>query len=367
MIIETILSILVISSIGAALAALISISEYFLANYGPCRINVNEEREFTIDGGCSLLSAMIEEKIFIPSACGGRGTCGLCKLKIHDGAGAILPTEEPFLDQEEIESNVRISCQVKVRQDLKVEIPPELFNVREYSCRCTEIIDMTYDTKLFRFALVEPGNIDYTPGQYMQLLTPIYEKTDEEVYRAYSIASDPNEKSVIDLIIRRVPDGICTTYCFEYLKVGDEVLLNGPYGDFRLSDNDSPMIFIAGGSGMAPFRSLLYHMKNTSNQRPATYFFGGNLVKDLYLTDLMHQFEEELPNFKFVPVVAGSEENNNWSGETGLVTEAVARNLNDISKHEAYLCGSAGMIDASIKVLKDLGVSEENIFYDKFE
>lgn len=356
----------VISSIGAGLAAILVISEHYLADYGPCKITVNDERELTVDGGGSLLSVLTGEKLFIPSACGGRGTCGLCKLKVLEGAGPLLPTEEPYLDEEERASNVRLACQVKVRENLKIEIPKELLAIREYTCKCAAIRDLTHDMKLFRFEMVEPKTIDYIPGQYIQLLTPVYEKSGEEVYRAYSIASDPADKSAIELIIRLVPGGICTTYCFEYLKVGDEVMMNGPYGEFRLSETEAPIVFIAGGSGMAPIKCMLHEMKNTGNHRKATYYFGANKVKELCLGDLMSQFESELTDFTYIPVVAAPEEDERWDGERGLVTKAVERNLKNADQYEAYLCGSPGMIDAAIEALKKIGVSEDKIFYDKF-
>ena len=367
MIATVIIPVLIVSSVGAGLATILVLSEHFIANYGPCRININGERDLNVQGGKNLLSMLTEAKIFIPSACGGRGTCGLCKLKVLDGAGPLLPTEEPHLDEQERKSNVRLSCQVKVRNDLKIEIPSELFAIREFTCKCTDIKDLTHDIKQFRLELIEPKVIDYTPGQYVQLLTPVYEKSSEEVYRAYSISSDPAEKNFIELIIRLVPNGICTTYCFEYLKVGDEVKINGPYGKFRLSQSAAPIVFIAGGSGMAPIKCMLHHMKNTGNKRKATYYFGGNKIKELFMTDLMKTFESDLPDFRFVPVVAMPEEGENWTGERGLVTEAVRKKLTDASEYEAYLCGSPGMIDASIKVLKELGVREDKIFYDKFD
>ena len=367
MIITVIIPVVVVSSIGAGLAAILVISEHFIADYGPCQININDQRQLNVQGGKDLLSLLTAEKIFIPSACGGRGTCGLCKLKVLEGAGTLLPTEEPYLDEQEKTSNVRLSCQVKVRNDLKIEIPSELFAIREYICKCTDIIDLTHDIKQFRFKLMELETIDYIPGQYIQLLTPVYEKSSEEVYRAYSISSDPADKSIIELIIRLMPGGICTTYCFEYLSVGDEVKINGPYGDFRLLETEAPIVFIAGGAGMAPIRCMLYHMKNTSNNRKATYYFGANKVQELFLLQRMQAFESELADFRFVPAVAAPEENSNWQGEVGLVTEAVERDLKDVSQCEAYLCGSPGMIDAAIEVLGKLGLSEDRIFFDKFE
>lgn len=366
MITSTLIAVLIVSLIGGALAAVLVVAEYYLANYGECQVTVNDEKELTVQGGKNLLGLLAEEKLFIPSACGGRGTCGLCKLKVLEGAGPLLPTEEPYLDTQERESNVRLACQVKVRNDLKIEIPKELLAIREYTCRCTEIIDLTHDMKLFRLQLTEPATMDYTPGQYVQLRTPPYEKSKQEVYRAYSIASDPAEKGIVDLIIRLVPGGICTTYCFEHLKEGDETKINGPYGDFRLSDSQAPIVFIAGGSGMAPIKCMLHDMKNTANPRKVVYYFGANTVQELCLTDLMQQLESELADFRFVPVIAGGAEDPEWKGESGLVTEAVQRGLTDASQHEAYLCGSPGMIDASVKVLMDMGMPETSIFYDKF-
>jgi Na+-transporting NADH:ubiquinone oxidoreductase subunit F len=367
MILTTAIAVVVVSSIAAALAALLVLSEYFIANYGECDITVNQERNLTVQGGGSLLSALINEKIFIPSACGGRGTCGLCKLKVTQGAGALLPTEEPFLTEQEVQSDVRVSCQIKVRNDLEIEIPAELFAIREYTCRCTEIIDLTYDIKQFRFELIEPDTIDYIPGQYVQLLAPVYEKSSEEVYRAYSMSGDPADKAAIETIIRLVPGGICTTYCFEHLKVGDTVNVNGPYGDFRLSDTDAPIVFVAGGSGMAPIKCMLHEMLSTRNARKATYYFGANTVKDMFLAEQMRAFESQLAGFRFVPAVAAPQSDEHWEGQVGLVTDVVRRDLKNAARAEAYLCGSPGMIDAATKVLLDLGMKEDKIFYDKFE
>ncbi|AQQ69939.1 Na(+)-translocating NADH-quinone reductase subunit F [Limihaloglobus sulfuriphilus] len=360
------ISVLIISLIAAALAAVLAVSENYLGDYGPCKITINKESELEVRGGKSLLALLSQEKIFIPSACGGRGTCGMCKLKVLEGGGPLLPTEEPFLSDEERDSNVRLSCQVKVRNDIEIQIPDEIFAVQEFKCRCADILELTHDIRQFTFELIEPEKIDFVPGQYVQLFTPAYEKSSEEVYRAYSISSDARNDGKIELIIRLVPNGICTTYCFDYLKEGDEVKLNGPYGDFQLSDTEAPIIFIAGGSGMAPIKSMLHQMVNTDNKRKASYFFGANKVSELFLGDLMKDFESQLADFTYVPVVANPEPEENWDGETGLVTEAVKRQIDDASVCEAYLCGSPGMIDASIAVLKELGMKEENIFYDKF-
>ena len=320
----------------------------------------------TVQGCGTLLETLTEQKLFIPSACGGRGTCGLCKVKVVEGAGVVLPTEEPYLLPDEKADGIRLSCQVKVRNNIRIEIPPELFEIREYECTCVDIQDLTYDIRQFRFKLVDSPTMDYVAGQYVQLLTPAYEKSPEEVYRAYSLSSNPADRDTIELIIRLVPGGIYTTYCFEYLKAGDSVKVNGPYGDFRLSDTDMPIIFIAGGSGMAPVKCILHYMENTGCTRPAVFYFGANQVRDLFLLERMREFEKSPADYRFVPVVAGPEQGAEWNGEIGLVTEAVQRGVKNATEAEAYLCGSPGMIDAAIKVLNDLGMPDERIFYDKF-
>lgn len=362
---DILLSILIVSAIAAALAGLLVVAQRFLANYGKCQININDSKSIEVEGGSSLLESLSQNKIFIPSACGGRGTCAYCKVKVLEGGGPVVPTEEPFLDDAEKKDGVRLSCQVKVKNDLRIEIPEELFSVREYSAVCTRIRNLTHDIREFRFELKEPAEMTYVPGQYVQLFSPAYDDK-EEVYRAYSISSDPAEKGVVELVIRLVPGGICTTWCFEHLKEGDEVRLNGPYGQFRLSDSDAPMIFVAGGSGMAPMKCILHHMKNSGNKRKTTYFFGANQVKELFYLDMMKEFEQSLGSFQFVPVVSRPGEDEKWDGDTGLVTEALQHSVKEAAGSEGYLCGSPGMIDAVIKVLVKLGIPEDKIFYDKF-
>jgi Na+-transporting NADH:ubiquinone oxidoreductase subunit F len=349
------------------LAALLLIAERYLADYGECRIDINEgAREMSVRGGESLLFSLTSQGLFIPSACGGRGTCAYCKVKLLGGGGPLLPTEEPLLTPEEIADSVRVSCQVKVRSDLAIRVPEELFSIREYRGRVESIRDMTHDIKLIRIAFIEPESIEFKPGQYVQLQAPAYGSNPEPVYRAYSIASEPHEDTVIELIIRLVPDGICTTWVFEHLKEGDEVLLNGPYGEFCLSDSDRQMAWIAGGSGMAPFWSMVRHMKRHDIARKCTYFFGAVQKRDLFLVEQLEKLADELDWFEFIPALSGPVEGDAWEGETGLITEVVGRHLGDGPQTEGYLCGSAGMIDASVKVLTECGVPETEIFYDKF-
>jgi len=360
------LSILIITAIATLLAVLMVVCDATIGNYGECKIVVNGEKEFTVDGGSPLLSTLKEQKVFIPSACGGRGSCGLCKVKVLEGAGDLLPTEAPWLSDEEKRDNVRLSCQIKVKNDFRIEIPPELLEVKEYKTRVASLRDLTYDIKEVNLELIQPAEIQFDAGQFVQFEVPEYELTDEPVYRAYSLSSSPSDKGRIQMEIRLVPGGICTTYVFEHLKEGDEVTVNGPYGDFHLRDTQRDIVFVAGGSGMAPIKSILLNMRENGNGRTADYFFGARAVKDLFLVDEMKQFEQDLPAFTFIPALSEPDPEDNWQGETGLITEVLDRRMGDLSEHEAYLCGSPLMIDACVEVLKRKGMPDELIYYDKF-
>jgi len=329
----------------------------------PVQITINNKKTIIVNGGKSLLTTLADEKIFLPTACGGRGICGLCRLKILTGGGNLTDAEQRKLKDDEKKSNVRLACQITVSGDLNIEIPERLLTLGEYKCKCTEILDVASEVRQLRLELIEPRTIDYIPGQYVQVFVPACEKSPQPVSRAYSISSDPADKNFIELIARRTPGGISSTYFFEYLKVGDELKFTGPYGQFKISQTQSPMVFIAGGSGMAPIKCMLHYLKNTGSKRQAVYYFGANKVSELVWPELMRQFEKDLPNFRFVPVIADPQEK--WAGQRGLVTEAVKRDLKNAEQYEAYLCGSPGMVDAAIKTLKELEISDDKIFYDK--
>lgn len=349
-----------------ALTVLLLLAERWLVNFGRCKIDVNHgAKSVEIKGGESLLTSLKSRGIYLPSACGGRGTCAYCKCVVTSGGGPVVPTEEPLLTGEEIARNVRISCQVKVRNDLAVEIPEELLSVREYTGRVERIRDLTHDIKELRIALVDPPTIEYAPGRYVQLETPAYGDNPEGVFRAYSLSSVPSDTGYIELVIRLVPNGLCTTWVFEHLHEGDEVHFTGPFGDFALSQTDKPMIWIAGGSGMAPFWSMIRHLKETGNGRPVTYFFGAVARRDLFYLDELTALAKELPWFEFIPALSG-ENLDDWDGEKGLITDVVRRRVEDNTPAEGYLCGSPGMIDAAIAVLHEKGITDERIFFDKF-
>lgn len=358
----------IVSTISAALAALLLVAERRLVAYGTCVIDINDGSErLEVEGGDTLLASLMSQDIFIPSACGGKGTCAYCKVKALEGLGPLGPTEEPLLTKEEIEEGVRISCQCKVRNDLRIEIPEELLEVQQFRGRVESITDLTHDIKQLRIQLIEPDTIEFTPGQYIQLQAPAYGKNPDPVWRAYSISSPPSDNGAIELIIRLVPDGICTTWVFTILSEGDEVTFTGPYGEFRLSDTQADMIWIAGGSGMAPFWSIIRHMDERDIARPCTYFFGALSQKDMFFLKELRELEEKHDWFTFVPALSDPAEDAEWDGESGLITEVVDRNVEDGSDKEGYLCGSPGMIDAAIKVIKDKGITEDRIYYDKFE
>jgi len=362
------LAALVSGATSGVLAVLLVIAERYLANYGTCVIDINQgSKRLEVQGGRPLLATLMEQQIFIPSACGGRGTCAYCKVKVLEGGGQIIPTEENLLTQEEIADSVRISCQLKVRTDMAIEIPEHLFLVKQFAGVVETMRDLTGDIKLVRIRLAEPETIVFTPGQYVQLECPAYGDSPEPIYRAYSIASPPSDDHHVELIIRLAPGGICTTWVFTILQEGDTVRLNGPYGEFRLSDDpDKEMVWIAGGAGMAPFWSIVRHMREQGIDRKVTYFFGAVRRDGLFLVDEFREIEREMPNFRFVPALSGPEEGDHWEGETGLITEVVGRHLDDGADTEGYLCGSAGMIDAAVKVLEEKGIPEDRIYYDKF-
>ncbi|TVP84405.1 MAG: oxidoreductase [Acholeplasmataceae bacterium] len=344
------------------ITALLVVAEKLLGAAGEKRIIINDEKEIIVHGDDTVLNTLTNHKIFIPSACGGKATCGFCKVRITAGGGDIKPTEDPFLSQQERDDHIRLSCQVKVRGDVKIDLPEDLLGAKEYKTRITHIEDLTYDIKLVRFSLIEPDKIDFKPGQYAQVKVPGI-----DVIRAYSIASNPKDDHIVDMIVRYVPNGLATTYLHKALRENDKVILTGPYGDFFLQeDSNRDMICIAGGSGKAPIRSILSVLKDRGMPRKVKYFFGARSKRDLYYTEAFEQLAKEYPNFEYIPALSEPLPEDDWQGETGLITDVVDRLTDDLTEAEAYLCGSPGMIDACIRVLEKHKIKPEHVFYDKF-
>jgi Na+-transporting NADH:ubiquinone oxidoreductase subunit F len=341
---------------------LLILADKLLGGGGDKTITINDDTKLLVSGDDTVLNTLSQNKIFIPSACGGKATCGFCKFRLIEGGGEIKPTEEPFLSEEEKARGIRLSCQVKVRENLKIEVPKELLNAQEYVTKVIQIEDLTYDTKLVRFEMIEPNEIHFKPGQYAQITVPGI-----DVIRAYSIASNPKHAHFVECIIRMVPKGQATTFVHKALEVGDKIKLTGPYGSFYLKeDSNRDMICIAGGSGKAPIRSILYYLKDRGMPRKVKYFFGARSKRDLYYTEEFVELAKEFPNFEYIPALSEPLPEDDWQGDVGLITDVVDRHCGDLSESEAYLCGSPGMINACIHVLKNNKMKEENIFFDKF-
>ncbi|HOO75244.1 MAG: 2Fe-2S iron-sulfur cluster binding domain-containing protein [Thermotogae bacterium] len=363
---------LVIGILSSVLAALIAVIDGIVNNYGEVNISINKGRKnVKVKGGSPLLMTLSEEGIFIPSACGGRGSCGACKVKVLSDVGPVLPTEAPLLTDEEIKSNIRLSCQIKVKSDIEIEIPEELFSARQFKTTVESIKNVTHDIKEVRFRLENPKEVEFKAGQYAQLVVPPYGKIKDITQRAYSISSAPSQKNYLEFLIRLVPGGIATTYVHQNLKEGQKFDLVGPFGEFYKRPTKADMICVAGGSGMAPLKSIIYDMyENNETDRNVWYFFGARSLKDIYYLDEFKKLEEKWPNLHFVPALSEPSEEDNWKGETGLITDVLNKYLKERIKspngREGYLCGSPGMINACINVMTSNEISEDKIYYDKF-
>jgi len=341
---------------------LLILLDKILGGGGEKTITINKTKKIPVSGNDTLLRTLGENKIYLPSACGGKATCGACRFRLVEGGSDIRSTEKAFFTDEEIENGMRLSCQVRVNSDLSIEIPEELLNAKEYQTIVEDIKDLTYDTKLVRFKITNDDMIDFKPGQYAQIRVPGI-----EVIRAYSMASNPKYKDSFEMIIRIVPGGLATTFVHKALEVGDKIVVTGPFGDFYLQEESTrDIICIAGGSGKAPIRSIVQYLRDRGMPRKVKYFFGARTTKDLYYTEEFMTLADEFENFEYIPALSNPSEEENWTGETGLITDVVDRLTGDLSDSEAYLCGSPGMIDACIKVLNKHGLKPENVYYDKF-
>jgi len=364
---QLLIGLLVISGLAALLAALLEVAHRFLADYGECKILVNQEKELTVIGGSPLLFTLAGEGIFVPSACGGRGTCAYCKVKVLEGGGPVLPTELPYLSKEEQEAGVRISCQVKVRNDLKIQIPEELFLIKEFKARVASLFPLTETIKGLRLEILTPEEgIKFKPGQYVQLEIPKYKQTKGTEFRAYSIASSAEVQEAIELMITRVPDGAVSVYVHDYLKESQEVTFRGPFGDFRLQDSDREILLIATGSGLAPIRSILFQLEKDQSPRKTTFFFGARTAKELMYFEELKGLEGKLPDFEFVPVLSRITEKDAWEGEKGRVTDLIERRVEEGAAKDVYICGNPDMVEDCVELLKAKGIPEERIFFDKF-
>ncbi|TVR34813.1 MAG: oxidoreductase [Spirochaetaceae bacterium] len=364
---------LAIASLSAAFAALVSVTDRIVNNYGEVVIDVNNgSKKLDVTGGANMLVTLAESQIFIPSACGGRGSCGECKVKVNSDIGPHLPTEIPYLTREQIDDNVRLSCQVKIKGDVDIQIPEYLFKIKQYTGTVERIRDVTHDIKEVYFKLDEGQTVDFRAGQYGQIETPPYAKVKERTQRAYSMSSKPSDSNHVEFLVRLVPGGIVTTYVHEHLKEGEKMKIIAPFGEFYVRDTDATMICVAGGSGMAPFKSIFYDFieKDKMAERDIWYFFGARTRKDLFYLDEMQKIQDEHERFHFVAALSEPQPEDDWQGETGLITDVLDKYLKskiptDAPK-EGYLCGSPGMLDACMDVMRSNDMSDDKIYFDKF-
>jgi Na+-transporting NADH:ubiquinone oxidoreductase subunit F len=364
---ELLPSLLIISGLAAVLALLIEVAKRYLLDYGEVKIIMNQERELTVTGGAPLLFSLMDEGIYLPSACGGRGTCSLCKVKVMDGGGPLLPTETPYLSPEEIENQTRLSCQVKVREDISIQVPEELFLIKEFKVKVTDITPMSSNINLILFKIISPEEgMTFKPGQYVQLQMPREKAGDDPEYRAYSICSACAYPYDLELLITHVPEGVVSGYVHKELEIGDELTIVGPFGEFFYQDNESDMLLIATGSGLAPIRSILQHIEMEHIQRKATLFFGARTLDDLIYHDELLETAERMPNFTYYPVLSRPTEEDNWEGEKGRVTNLIQQHIPEGADIEVYICGNPAMVDSAEEELIKKGISEEKIYYDKF-
>lgn len=355
--------------ISVVLAVIISIAEHFLNNYGVCKLDINNgEKIMEVDGGAMLLQTLASQKVYIPSACGGKATCGLCKLRVIDGAGPLLPTEEPYIIGKEREENYRLACQIKVKNDMKLIIPEELFNIKEYVCDLERLTELTYDMKELRLALPEGEHIKFKAGQFMQFYTKPYGKVKEEVFRAYSISSSPQDTTHIEFMIRKVPDGIASNYVHSALKEGDKVQITGPYGDFYLRGGEGieELIMICGASGLAPIMSLVRDIHERELDYKIRCYFSVSTMEDVFYFDELREYEKKNPKFTFIPSITRARPEDNWDGETRRIPDILRDDILNGEGREAYMCGSPGLLNSAVKALNEIGIQKDAIFFDEF-
>ncbi|WP_197356909.1 NADH:ubiquinone reductase (Na(+)-transporting) subunit F [Aureliella helgolandensis] len=400
------LGVFVFTLVVLALVAIILSAKKAFVPSGDVSLEINESKSLTVSAGGKLLNALSDNGIFVSSACGGGGTCAQCKVRITEGGGEILETEKSHINKKAAKEGYRLSCQVAVKQDMKIEVPPEVFETKKWQCTVRSNRNVATFIKELVLELPEGEEVGFKSGGYIQIEAPPHvvhykdfdieehfredwdtynvwrytSKVDEEVIRAYSMANYPGEKGIIMLNVRvaspppRAPEGTppgkMSSYIFN-LKPGDKVTISGPYGEFFIKDSKSEMVYIGGGAGMAPLRSHIFELfKNRKTDRKVSYWYGGRSSRELFYIDHFRKIEEEFPNFKFNIALSEPKPEDNWDGYVGFIHQVVLENY--LKDHPApedieyYLCGPPMMNAAVFKMLDDLGVEPENIAFDDF-
>lgn len=402
-------ALLVFVPLIVALSLLLVVAESKLLNYGECKVGINddEEKSLVVEGGATLLQTLFRSKIFIPSACGGKGSCAYCKVKIHSGGGDLLPTELGLLSRQEKKDNVRISCQVKVRSDMRIEIPDEFLSIQQYAGTVRSNDNVATFIKEFVVGLPEGERLKFKAGQYVQIHVPTYElgfkdfdigdkyiddyrkygfldlqasNDDPELMRAYSMANHPGEDDVVMLNVRiatpprGVPDappGLGSSYIFN-LKPGDDCLVSGPYGDFLIRETGREMLYLGGGAGMAPMRSHIFHLFKGGAPPPqkVTFWYGARSMREIFYREEFQELADRNENFSFNIALSAKEPGDDWDGPEGFIHQVCWDTY--LSQHpdpasiDYYLCGPPVMVDAVTAMLHEAGVPDENIAFDAF-
>ena len=359
------LSVISFAGLTVALAAMLMIAERLLINYGVCKLDINAgEKPLELEGGQTLLASLYANEIFIPSACGGKGSCGHCKITITSGGGPVLPTETPYLTRKEIRSNIRLACQVKIREDIYVRIPADLLNVRMFTSKVESSVELTYDMKEIRLRLEDPAEISQRPGQYVQVQAP---SPEGPIFRAYSISSPAYEPNIVQLVVRLIPGGIGSTYLHN-VQPGDTVNFTGPYGEFWLNDDPSvEIVCVGGGCGMAPMRNIILTLYEKWPERVCWLFFGCRTTHDVFYLEQFEELAKKYPNLHVMYALSDElDEGEKWDGETGFIHLSADKHLELGVQRQAFLCGPPPMIEAVTRVLVEKGIASEDIFYDEF-
>jgi len=403
---EIILGIILFTIIIMALVLLILSARSKLVSTGDISIRINDEKTISCAAGGKLLGALADAELFVSSACGGGGTCGQCKVKVFDGGGSILPTELSHITKREAADGNRLSCQVSVKQDMKIQVPEEVFGVKKWECTVRSNDNVATFIKELVLQLPTGENVNFRAGGFIQIEAPAhvseYKTFDigneyredwdrfdmwrysstvkQDVIRAYSMANYPEEVGIIMLNVRiaspppgaddNVPPGLMSSYIFN-LKAGDKVTISGPFGEFFAKDSDKEMIFIGGGAGMAPMRSHIFdQLRRLNSNRKISFWYGARSKREMFYVEDFDTLQAENPNFQWHVALSDPMEEDDWTGYTGFIHNVLRDNL--LKDHPApedceyYMCGPPMMNSAVINMLEDLGVERDNIFLDDF-
>jgi len=369
-------------------------------------INDNDSKSPMVNPGGSLLNVLSNVGIFIPSACGGGGTCAQCRCQIYSGGGEILPTELNHISRKDAKDDWRLACQVKVRENMEIKIPDEIFSIQKWECIVKSNKNVATFIKELVLELPPGDNLDFKAGGYIQIDIPEYDlkfsdfnveseyhddwnkykiwdllsNNDEEIFRAYSMANHPAEGNIVMLNVRiatpppslwnEAPPGIASSYIFN-LKPGDNVTISGPYGEFFIKDTEKEMVYIGGGAGMAPMRSHLYHLFHTlKSERKISFWYGARSTKEMFYDEEFKLIADQFSNFSYNVALSDPLPEDNWKGDKGFIHQVLydnyLENHEDPTEIEYYMCGPPMMIDAAANMLDNLGVEAKMIAFDKF-